>query len=254
MSVTFKLQDFEGPLDLLLYLIEKNKMNIYDIEISAITDQYMEYLEDSSQIELEQLSDFIVMASNLLLIKSKMLLPKQTKVEEESEEDPREELVRKLLEYKKFKYVSDKLHECQSASYTYCFRNSSAHIDIPEVSIPYDEILENVTLQGLYRTFQELIKQKEWEIREKSDKKIDYNILRKDVYTIEQKSIYILQLIKLNQKTSFFEICDKNMPKIELIVSFMALLELVHKKKIIITQVDPLGDIVITGGCECDEN
>ncbi len=250
MSVTFKLQDFEGPLDLLLYLIEKNKMSIYDIEISAITNQYMEYLEDSAFIELEQLSDFIVMAANLILIKSKMLLPKSSKFEEGSEEDPREELVRKLLEYKKIKYVSSKLIEYQSLSHSCCFRNVAAHIDIPEIAVDCNEILEDVTLQTLYYTFQELIKQKDWDVRERSERKIDHSILRKDVYTIEQKSIYILQLIILNQRTSFFEICRPEMPKIELIVTFMALLELVHKKKVVIIQEDLRGDIVIIGGQE----
>lgn len=248
MAVTFKLQDFEGPLDLLLYLIEKNKMNIYDIEISSITDQYMTYLEEASEVELEQLSDFIVMASNLLLIKSKMLLPRDPKIREEDEEDPREELVRKLLEYKKVKYVSDKLSECQSVSQIYCFRNEAANMDIPEISVAYETILEDVTLKDLYHTFQELLKQKEWEKKSKEDKKIDSHILRKDVYTIEQKSIYILNLIKLKETTTFYDICSKQMPKIELIVTFMALLELVHKKQVAIIQQEPLGNIVITGG------
>lgn len=248
MSVTFKLQDFEGPLDLLLYLIEKNKMNIYDIEIASITDQYMVYLEETSNIELEQLSDFIVMASNLLLIKSKMLLPKDPKLQEEGEEDPREELVRKLLEYKKVKYVSSKLNECQAVSHFYCFRNEAATMSIPDMPIAYETILEDVTLKGLYNTFQDLLKQKEWEKHSKEDKKMDYDILRKDIYTIEQKSIYILNLIKLKSTTTFHDICSKQMSKIELIVTFMALLELVHKKKVTIIQQEQLGNIVITGG------
>ncbi|MFQ9698149.1 MAG: segregation and condensation protein A, partial [Zhenhengia sp.] len=92
MSVTFKLEDFEGPLDLLLYLLEKNKMSIYDIEISSITDQYLAYIETSNTLELEQMSEFIVMAATLLYIKSKMLLPKPPKNEELVEDDPREEL------------------------------------------------------------------------------------------------------------------------------------------------------------------
>ena len=248
MSLTFKLQDFEGPLDLLLYLIEKNKMNIYDIEISALTDQYMTYLEDSEDIELDQLSDFIVMASNLLWIKSKMLLPKNPKAEEMSEEDPREELVRKLLEYKKIKYVSDKLGEYQTLSQAYCFRNTVAQVDVPEVIVSCDKILEHVTLQNLYETFWQLMKQKEWEVQEQRERQIDYHILRKDTYTIEEKSNYILNLIELHEKISFFEICYYKMPRLEQIVTFMALLELVHKKRVTIIQEEPLGDIIITGG------
>lgn len=248
MAVTFKLQDFEGPLDLLLYLIEKNKMNIYDIEISSITDQYMIYLEEAQDIELEQLSEFIVMASNLLLIKSKMLLPKPAKPEEEQEEDPREELVRKLLEYKKVKYVSGKLSEYQSISETYCFRNDSAQLDIPEMPIPYETLLENVTLKSLYQTFEELIKQKEWEIKKRAERKISSHILRKDSYTIEQKSMYIVNLIKLKGSISFSDICTKEMPRIEMIVTFMALLELIHKKKVVAAQHKISGDIAIIGG------
>jgi len=248
VAVTFKLQDFEGPLDLLLYLIEKNKMNIYDIEISAITDQFMEYLEDSLSAELEQLSEFIVMAANLLLIKSKMLLPKNPKLQDEAEEDPREELVRKLLEYKKVKYVSDKLSECESTSHSYCFRNVVAHLNIPEIPVAYETILQDITLEGLFLTFKELLKQNEWEKHSKIDKKIDYHILRKDVYTIEQKSMHILNLIKLNGMITFNDICTKQMSKIELIVTFMALLELVHNEQIAIIQDQPLGNIVITEG------
>lgn len=254
MNVTFKLQDFEGPLDLLLYLIEKNKMNIYDIEISSITDQYMMYLEDTSEIELEQLSDFIVMASNLLLIKSKMLLPKSPKMQEEPEEDPREELVRKLLEYKKVKYVSNKLSECQSISNSYCFRNDTANLLVPEAEVPYETILEHITLKDLYHTFEELLKQKAWEKHEKTERKISHHILRKDVYTIEQKSVYILNLLKLKSAVSFNEICERQMPKIERIVTFMALLELVHKKQVTIIQEELLGNIRIARGNTHEEN
>lgn len=248
MAVTFKLQDFEGPLDLLLYLIEKNKMSIYDIEISSITDQYMTYLEEAKEVELEQMSDFIVMAATLLFIKSRMLLPKHPKETGELEEDPREELVKKLLEYKKVKYVSEQLSACEVESDHFCFRNRTAHLDIPDSMPDYEAILGDVTLKMLYDTFEELMKQKEWELKEKSERKIDHNILKKDTYTIEQKSIYIRNLIALNGQTTFFSICSAEMPKIELIVTFMALLELIHKKEVMVKQDEPTGDIYIRGG------
>ena len=248
MAVLFKLQDFEGPLDLLLYLIDKNKMNIYDIEISSITDQYMMYLEEAEEVELDQMSDFIVMAATLLYIKSRMLLPKHTKTGEEAEEDPREELVRKLLEYKKVKYVSEKLSACQGEGSQYCFRNKPAAIEIPDSVMNYDSILENVTLKILYDTFEQLMKQKEWEQHDKEERKIDHQILKKDTYTIQQKSMYIRNLIALEGKTTFFTICKPQMPKIELIVTFMALLELIHKKEVTVLQEEPQGDIVIQGG------
>ncbi|MBP3886266.1 MAG: segregation/condensation protein A [Cellulosilyticum sp.] len=245
MTVTFKLQDFEGPLDLLLYLIEKNKMNIYDIEISSITDQYMEYLEAATEVELDQMSDFIVMAATLLYIKSRMLLPKPNKVGEEPEEDPREELVRKLLEYKKVKYVSEKLSECQGESMQYCFRNKMAHLEIPDAPISYENILDNVSLKLLYDTFEQLMKQKEWDDKQQNERQIDQRILKKDTYTIEQKSLYIRELIALKGETTFFSICNGQMPKVELIVTFMALLELIHKKEICVEQETPTSDIFI---------
>lgn len=254
MAVTFKLQDFEGPLDLLLYLIEKNKMSIYDIEISSITDQYMAYLDEAKEVELEQMSDFIVMAATLLFIKSRMLLPKQPKIGDEVEEDPREELVRKLIEYKKVKYVSEQLESCQGETEKYCFRNTEAHLDIPEMPLDYSSVLEDVTLQMLYDTFEQLIKHKDWEKKEKEERKIDHNILKKDTYTIEQKSIYIRNLIALHGHTTFFTICSKEMPKIELIVTFMALLELIHKREVMIHQEVPSGDIIITGGVLDEED
>lgn len=250
VTVTFKLQDFEGPLDLLLYLIEKNKMNIYDIEISSITDQYMAYLEAASEVELDQMSDFIVMAATLLYIKSRMLLPKPNKVGEENEEDPREELIRKLIEYKKVKYVSEKLSECQGESMQYCFRNHMAHGEIPDAPFNYDRILNDVSLKLLYDTFDQLMKQKEWDKHKQEEQQIDRRILRKDAYTIEEKSTYIRELIALKGETTFYTICHGEMPRIEIIVTFMALLELVHKKEIFVIQDEDSRDILIKEGIE----
>ena len=107
MSISVKLEAFEGPLDLLLHLIDKNKLNIYDIPITLITDQYMEYINAMEEKDLEIMSEFLVMAATLIHIKSKMLLPKVEVEEDEEDYDPRQELVERLLEYKKFKYISN---------------------------------------------------------------------------------------------------------------------------------------------------
>ncbi len=252
MSITFKLEDFEGPLDLLLYLLEKNKMSIYDIEIASITDQYMAYLDASESLELEQMSEFIVMAATLLYIKSKMLLPKH-KEEDEEEEDPREELIRKLLEYKKIKYVSSELDERQTVSTDYCFRTLevASTIEVPKPEM--GTVLQDVTLESLYDVFQSLMKQKQIIIKQK-EKKIDANILRRDMYTIEEKSIYLLNLLELTEAVSFFSLCEEALPKVELIVTFMALLELIHKREVTIYQEAPLQDIVIKRGEAYAEN
>ncbi len=254
MSILFKLQDFEGPLDLLLYLIDKHKMSIYDIEISCITDQYMLYLEDTHSVELDQMSEFIVMAATLLYIKSRMLLPKHTKEGEEPEEDPREELVRKLLEYKKVKYVSEELGMCQGELEQYCFRNKEANMDLPEEKIDYGDVLNDVSLKLLYDTFEQLMKNNEWNEKEKKEHRIDGQILRKDTFTIEQKTIYIRNIIILEGQTTFFNLCGGKMPKIERIVTFMAVLEMIHKREIVVSQDKINGDIVIKGGDVVEEN
>ncbi len=157
MAINFKLEDFEGPLDLLLFLLHKNKMNIYDIEISSITDQYMAYLESAEEVELDIMSDFIVMASTLILIKSRMLLPKPELVTD-LEEDPRAELVRKLIEYKKIKYVSQELDARQADAEGYCFRNNEIFNDITLPKPTSEDVLAGLTLQELYKTYQQLIR------------------------------------------------------------------------------------------------
>ena len=186
------------------------------------------------------------MAATLLYIKSKMLLPKPPKNEELVEDDPREELIRKLLEYKKIKYVSHELNERQNLSTDYCFRNaeSADEVELPQPST--EDVLMDVTLEQLYETFQALLKQKQLLVHQKS-KKIDSSILKKDSFTIEQKSLYILNLLELNAHISFFSLCTPDMPKVECIVTFMSILELIHKKQIRVVQEKPLADIMIMG-------
>ena len=111
-AIDVKLNVFEGPLDLLLHLIEKNKVNIYDIPIVTITEQYLEYVNNMEEEDLDVMSEFLVMAATLIKIKSRMLLPKDEETEED-EEDPREELVRRLLEYKMYKYAAGELKDLE---------------------------------------------------------------------------------------------------------------------------------------------
>ena len=115
MELSYKLEKFEGPLDLLLHLIEKNKVNIYDIPITEITDQYMEYVRKMDEEDLDVVSEFLVMAATLLDIKARMLLPKEIN-EEGEEEDPRAELVMRLLEYKKFRLMSEELKDLETGA------------------------------------------------------------------------------------------------------------------------------------------
>ena len=130
-GIPVKLQVFEGPLDLLLHLIEKNKIDIYDIPIAQITDQYMEYIRDMQEQDLNVMSEFMVMAATLLDIKCRMLLPREVK-EDGEEEDPREELVRQLLEYKMYKYMSYELRDRMADASRCVYRKNSMPREVLE--------------------------------------------------------------------------------------------------------------------------
>lgn len=162
MDMTFKLQVFEGPLDLLLYLIEKNKVNIYDIPIVEITAQYMEYVDQMKKDNLDTLSEFLVMAATLLDIKSKMLLPKKEE-EEQEQEDPRAELVQQLLEYKMYKCMANELKDRQLDAGKVWYKKK----DIPDEVLAYeepvnlDELVGDIRLSDLNRIFQSIMKRQE---------------------------------------------------------------------------------------------
>ena len=244
--MTVKVDEFEGPLDLLLHLIEKNKMSIYDIQIAPITNQYMDYIEElekTQRVSLESMSDFILMAATLLHIKSKMLLPKPEM--EDPDHDPREELVARLLEYKKMKHISQQLQEREKDAEKVFFRNTSVQLDayVPE-EIPMSDVLGDVTMEQIYKIFADLVKRQSFlEVAYK----MDDLILKRDSYTIKEKSVYILDLIALNESIFFHEIFTQSTSKMEMIVTFMALLELVHINKIKIYQKRLLGHILISG-------
>ncbi len=162
MGIPIKLQVFEGPLDLLLHLIEKNKIDIYDIPIVEITDQYMEYIHMMEREDLNIMSEFMVMAATLLDLKCKMLLPKEEN-EEGEEEDPRDELVQQLLEYKMYKYMSYELRD-RMAEASHCVYKQET---IPEEVLTYqapvdlEELVGDLTLKKLHEIFQSVMKRQE---------------------------------------------------------------------------------------------
>ncbi|WP_058485423.1 segregation and condensation protein A [Defluviitalea phaphyphila] len=246
MSIQVKLEVFEGPFELLFHLIEKNKINIYDIPIALITDQYMEYISSFEHKNMENMSEFLVMAATLLEIKSKMLLP-NFKENEEPEEDPREELVNKLLEYKKIKHVSEKLKERQKEAQKVFFRTSNIPENIKYMlknnSVDINEILDGITLQNMFAIFQDLLRKK--------DKKIDtirseFKSVQKDIYKIEDKITYIMDLLTLSPAIYFHDLFLNECSKMEVVVTFLALLELIRSRKVNIEQKSPFEDIFIT--------
>ena len=218
-----KLDAFEGPLDLLMHLIEKNKINIYDIPIAEITEQYMGYLEQFQEFNIEIASGFLVMAATLLQIKSRVLLPKTPKSENdivEEEIDPRQELVERLLEYKRFKEVSEVLDQLAVKQAKYFFKQ-------PESLTTRYLPLEGLPLSSLVNAFKAVL----------SSAVEEAAIVERDPFTIEEKMEDIIFLLHKNKKTVLFTdtfSCISN--KAEMVTTFLALLELIKLKRIFIEQ------------------
>ena len=159
MGISYKLESFEGPLDLLLHLIEKNKVNIYDIPIATITDQYLEYVKHMEEESMDVVSEFLVMAATLLDIKARMLLPKEVN-EEGEEEDPRAELVARLLEYKTYKYMSMELKDMELDAEKIFYKSPTIPREVEKYEPPVDldKLLDGVTLAKLQQIFQSVMR------------------------------------------------------------------------------------------------
>lgn len=230
MDYMVNLEQFYGPLDLLLYLIEKNEMNIYDISISLITDQYMEYITGSTHIDLDQLGDFLVMASYLLNLKSQVLLPgkNETETGEEEEEDPRQELIHKLLAYKRFKKAAEWLSGRITDEYPRIFfRYGQADLPQPEAEI-------TANAKTLYNAYMRLLENKLNEAR--------YEIPQGDV-NVAAKMDEILQRLQHGRMLTFQELYADASQRREILASFLALLELIRLNKVIAKQEQRFGEI-----------
>jgi len=250
MAIPVKLEAFEGPLDLLLFLIDKNKVDIYDIPIAEITTQYLEYIHQMEREDMNVVSEFLVMAATLLDIKCRMLLPKEVN-EDGEEEDPRAELVQQLLEYKMYKYMSYELRDKMvEAGNVFC-RELSLPDEVQEYRAPldYDTLVGDTTLQKLHSIFQDIMKRK--------DDRVDPirsqygNIVRPEV-DVERKTIYIEEFIKTRKHFSFRELLERQTSKLEIVVSFLVILELMKTGKVTVQQDNLFEDIYITSN-ECDE-
>ena len=160
MDLTVKLQAFEGPLDLLLHLLDKNKVNIYDIPIVEITNQYMEYIREMQRHDLNVMSEFLVMAATLLDIKAKMLLPAPETTEDEETEDPRAQLVQQLLEYKMYKYISGELKDLQMDASRVLFKVPTIPQEVAayEEPVDLDALVADLTLEKLNDIFRSIMK------------------------------------------------------------------------------------------------
>lgn len=224
-ELSFKLESFEGPLDLLLSLIQKNKVSIYDIPISLIFDQYMEYIERMQQLDMDIAGEFLDMASRLMLIKSKMLLPRN---ENSKEDDPRRDLVDALLEYRKAKLEAVALREM------YSMHQGRFIKETDEVGIDRTYVCDH-TVDMLLRAFEKMELRLKIESENKTDVPIKTlnTILTRKITPVPEKSFFILRYLYKHQRCSFEEILMTNRTKSDLVASFMAILSLVRTGRII---------------------
>ena len=226
MTYKLKLEMFEGPLDLLLYLIKKEEINIYDIPIAQVTEQYMEYIELMKMLSLDTVGEFLVMAATLIQIKSKMLLPPDPSEVKEEEEDPRDELVRRLLEYKKFKEIAEDLKTKESLRQDFFPRTVDAET-ANELKEDAKEIYYEASLFDLISAFTIALR--------RAPEDAAYQIDPEE-YTVDQKVHVILHRLVDCDRVVLSALLSDAKSKMEVIVTFMAVLELIRLKEILVVQ------------------
>ena len=233
MNIEFKINEFEGPLDLLLHLIKESKMDIMNIEIESITKQYMAYLDEQEKMNLEIASEYLVLASELLEIKSKMLLPSFKEDEEEEEIDPREELVNRLLEYQAYKEITKVLQEKENLRkeiYTKSPENIKNYIDeVKEINI-------DVSLDDLVDAFKKFLE------RKKDNKPLKTKVTVNEI-SVSSRRHDIKRLLKDKKKVSFFELFPV-VTKEYVVATFLAILEMAKSRELVIVQNNTFDDII----------
>ena len=235
MSYKVKLDIFEGPLDLLLYLIKKNEVDIYDIPIAIITEQYLEYMDLMKVLNLDKVGEFLVMASTLIKIKSKMLLPQSEDIEEdEYGVDPRTELMEHLLEYQRYKEAAHQLKNRDLIEKD-IFTRIQRDEDVSKTD--KDSTVIEVSLFDLVDALRKVIERKDL-----SDQFMEVTV---EKFSVKDKMVEILQKLKETQHIIFVSLFDELSTKYEIIVAFLAILELMRLRAVKVFQVQPHGEIRI---------
>lgn len=244
MGIPVKLQVFEGPLDLLLHLIDKNKIDIYDIPIVEITNQYMEYIKAMEKEDLNVMSEFLVMAATLLDIKCRMLLPKEV-TEDGEEEDPRQELVEQLLEYKMYKYMSYELKERETESEGVLYKDATIPKEVMEYVEPVDldKLLGDLTLDRLNRIFKEVMRR---QVDKVDPVRSKFGKIEKEEVTLTEKLSYVSEYARTHKQFSFRNLLSSQSSKTQVVVTFLAILQMMKEGQIQISQDQPFDDILIT--------
>ena len=236
MNYEVKINEFEGPLDLLLHLIKESNIDIYDISIEDITKQYLDYINRMEELNLSIASEYLVMAAELIEMKSKLLLSKKEKLDSETEEiDDRENLINRLIEYQKYKEITPKLQEFKNNRDDY-FTKSPCNIN--EYKSEDANININIDLNILLESFQKYLQ------RKKEEKPLNTVITKKEI-SVHDRSIKIKNILKL-KKSVYFEELFEEINKPYIVVTFLSLLNLVKNKEIYLKQEDNFGNIKIS--------
>ena len=232
-----KLEVFEGPLDLLLHLIKENKMDIFDIEIESITKQYLDYIHKMKEQNLDIASAYLVMASELTLIKARMLLPRPKVDEEEiEEEDPREELVARLLEYQAYKEITKTLKENES-------KRQEIHTKLPENINNYIEENTIITGEGSLDLLVDAFKK--FLVRKSEEKPLSTKVTMKEI-TVSSRKLEIKSILKKEKRVSFFKLFPVS-TKEYIVATFLAILDMARNKELLIKQEELFSDIIVEG-------
>lgn len=245
MAIPVKLPVFEGPLDLLLHLIEKNKIDIYDIPIVEITAQYLEYIKQMKEENMDICSEFLVMAATLLDIKCKMLLPIEEN-EEGEQEDPRAELVQQLLEYKMARQLSLELRDRQLDAAQVVYRPRAVlpgEVKNYEIPVDYDELIGDMTLPKLHEIFKAMLMRQEDRIDPIRSR---YGNIEREEIDMDEKTLFVQAYAREHRRFSFRKLLEKQRSRAELIVTFLIILELMKSGDIVVSQENVEDDIMIT--------
>ena len=245
MSYEVKIDAFQGPIDLLWHLLQKDELEIYDIKIAEITEQYLDYIATMQRLDLDVASEFLIMAARLMEIKAQTLLPSQDD-DDQDPEDPRQKLVERLLEYKKYKDLATELREFeqeQRKSYT---RNVAPLLS--ELHFEEESPLEDIKLDEFVAAFEQVLSKKKQRKQEEDDdeSKTEISHLEPEEITIKEQKGYIMQqVVKLDGEATLWQIFSKLESKLEIIVTFMALLELIKIKEVEVEQESNFTEIKI---------
>ena len=250
MAIPVKLEVFEGPLDLLLHLIDKNKVDIYDIPIVEITQQYLEYIQQMEMEDMNIMSEFLVMAATLIDIKCRMLLPKEVN-EDGEEEDPRAELVQKLLEYKMYKFMSFELRDRQVDAEKNYYRHQQLPKEVEAYRQPvdYEELIGDMNLAKLNDIFKSMLRR---QVDKIDPIRSNYGNIEKDEVDMEERSLFVEAYAQSHKRFSFRGLLAQQNSKMQIIVTFLVILELMKTGRITISQENIFDDILIESNVYAD--